>query len=179
MLHILEFLWRTILMSWSSAWAAPIWRLHITVIKPAQYMFYLYIYYISLLEITEIKAVQYLFFLYLWSIWIERLLQEMKDLRSQNWDLEYIEQHFLAKVAKKSTNQLISIKDVIIWRILREKKKQCGRKPSWKWPARSHFPVQIQIQIIEEAKVPNICLKPIGFDWRKFYWKVATTCINI
>jgi len=24
-------------------------------------------------------------------------LQEMKDLRSQNWDLEYIEQHFLAK----------------------------------------------------------------------------------
>ena len=25
-------------------------------------------------------------------------LQEMKDLRSQNWDLEYIEQHFLAKV---------------------------------------------------------------------------------
>ena len=162
-------------------------------------MFYLYIYYISLLEITEIKAVQYLFFLYLWSIWIERLLQEMKDLRSQNWDLEYIEQHFLAKVAKKSTNQLISIKKsqstlglwlliiaiwkrlLIIWRILREKKKQCGRKPSWKWPARSHFPIQIQIQIriIEEAKVPNICLKPIGFDWRKFYWKVATTCINI
>ena len=25
-------------------------------------------------------------------------LQEMKDLRSQNWDLEYIEQYFLAKV---------------------------------------------------------------------------------
>ena len=39
--------------------------------------------------------------------------------------------------------------------------------------------IQIQIQIIEEAKVPNICLKPIGFDWRKFDWKVATTCINI
>ena len=100
-------------MSWSSAWAALIWRLHSTVIKPAQYMFYLYLWYKSLLEITKIKAVQYLFFLYLWSIWIERLLQEMKDLRSQNWDLEYIEQHFLAKVAKKSTNQLISIKAVI------------------------------------------------------------------
>ena len=32
--------------------------------------------------------------------------QEMKDLRSQNWDLEYIEQHFLAKVLPvKSINR--------------------------------------------------------------------------
>ena len=33
----------------------------------------------------------------------------MKDLRSQNWDLEYIEQHFLAKVANKSIDKYTKI----------------------------------------------------------------------
>ena len=39
----------------------------------------------------------------------------MKDLRSQNWDLEYIEQHFLAKVAKKINNSIDKYTKILIY----------------------------------------------------------------